>query len=331
MLEWLTINSRPDVAAARQQARAEAMLAGLGVQRAEDIAIVATELATNILKYAGTGQILAQAMPQPEGMSLALIACDDGPGIENLDQMRQDRVSGGDSAGIGIGAIERLSDTAEVLTGPKGTIWACSFDSPDVARPHDLDIAGLRLSHPTEQVCGDAWGTVTHRGGVRLVLADGMGHGEAAATAGQAMVNGAIRRPVHTPKQRLAQLTDELARTRGGVISVLDLQPDTQRVTYGNLGNISGFYLRHGQQKRLVSRDGFVGSPTARPMEEQLDLEPGDVFVLHSDGLRTIGPDIALATAHHSALMIAAILLSDTGKHRRDDISVAVARWTPTG
>ncbi|ETX11970.1 hypothetical protein OCH239_18890 [Roseivivax halodurans JCM 10272] len=331
MLECLTIASRADVAAARQQARAEALQAGLSAERAEDIAIVATELSTNIIKYAGTGRFLAQAVPQPDGVCLALVACDEGPGIENLDQMRQDQVSGGDSAGIGIGAIERLSDRADVVTSSSGTIWACAFDSADVKRPHGLDIAGLRLSHPTEQVCGDAWGTVAHRAGVRLVLADGMGHGETAAEAGQIMVNACLRRPVDTPKQRLLQLAEEMARSRGGVASLLDLEPDMQRVCYGNLGNISGFYLRQGAQKRLVSRDGFVGSPRARPMEEQMDLEPGDIFVLHSDGLRTIPPEVALRTTRHSALMIAALLLLDPGRHRRDDISVAVARWIPAG
>lgn len=329
MLECLTIASRPDVAAARQQARAEALQAGFSTERAEQIAIVATELSSNILKYANSGWFLAQAMPQPDGVCLALVACDDGPGIENLDQMRQDQVSGGEGAGIGIGAIERLSDRAEVITSPAGTIWACTFDSADVKRTNGLDIAGLRLSHPTEQVCGDAWGTVAHRSGVRLVLADGMGHGEAAAKAGQAMVGTSLARPVHAPKQRLQQVANEMTRDRGGVISVLDLEPDAQRVCYGNLGNISGFYLRQGMQKRLVSRDGFVGSPNARPMEEQLDLLPGDVFVLHSDGLRTVTPEVALSAARYSALMIAALLLADPKRHRRDDISVAVARWMP--
>lgn len=331
MLERLTIASRPDVAGARQQARAEALLAGLSVERAAEVAIVATELATNILKYAGSGHILAQAMPQPEGTALALVAWDEGPGIANLEQMRRDRVSGGGSAGIGIGAIERLSDRAEVVTGPGGTTWACSFDGAGVVRPQGLDIAGLRLAHPSEQVCGDAWGAMAHRGGVRLVLADGMGHGTSAAEAGQAMVDLALAPPVTPPKRRLVQIIDALSRSRGGVMSMLDLQPDRQLVAYGNLGNISGFYLRHGVQKRLASRDGFVGNPTGRPMEEELELAPGDVFILHSDGLRTVAPETALGATQYSALMMAALLLSDAQRHRRDDIAVAIARFMPAG
>lgn len=327
MLECLHITTRADVAAARQQARAEAVQAGLSPTRAEDIAIVATELTTNILKYAGTGCFLAQVMPQPMGVSLALIAFDDGPGIDDLDRMRQDRISEGDSAGIGIGAIERLSDRAEIVTGPTGTVWACRFDTAAVTRPHGLDIAGLRLSHPTETVCGDVWGTTEHRGGVRLVLADGMGHGDSAAEAGQAMVDGALHRPIHPPKQRLLQIADDLKRTRGGVMSLLDLQPGALRVDYGNLGNISAFYLRRGDQKRLATRDGYIGSPAARPMEERIDLEPGDTFVLHSDGLRTVGPEDTRPLFGQSALMTAALLMANRDLYRRDDISVAVAHW----
>lgn len=80
MLEWLEITQRADVAAARQQSRAEALGAGLPEARAEDIAIVATELCTNMIKYADGGRFLAQVMPQPAGVSIALIATDQGPG-----------------------------------------------------------------------------------------------------------------------------------------------------------------------------------------------------------------------------------------------------------
>lgn len=330
MPERLEISSRSDVAAARQQARTVATQAGLGPERVEDIAIVATELTTNIVKYATGGQFMAQAMPQPEGATIALIASDSGPGIANLDRMRTDRVSGGKSAGIGIGAIERLSDRAEVVTTPEqGTIWACSFDTSDTQRSHGLDVAGLRICHPTETVCGDDWGTVGHRGGVRVVLADGMGHGKAAAQAGSGMVEDALRRPILSPKKRLVEMVEALRNTRGGVISILDLQPDAQRVDHGNLGNISSFRLRRGDQKRFGMRDGYIGSSTSRPMEERFDMEPGDVFVMHSDGLRSVRPDLAQRLLGKSALMVAALLLSQRDMIRRDDVSVAIVRWTP--
>lgn len=330
MPERLEITYRSDVAAARQQARTVALQAGLSAERAEDVAIVATELATNMVKYATAGLFMAQAMPQPEGTTVALIASDSGPGIANLDRMRNDRVSGGKGAGIGIGAIERLSDRAEVVTTPEhGTIWACSFDSKDVKRSQDIDVAGLRMCHPTETVCGDDWGTVGHRGGVRIVLADGMGHGKAAAEAGTVMVEEALRRPILSPKKRLSEMTDALRNTRGGVISVLDLQPDAQRVDHGNLGNISSFRLRRGEYKRFGMRDGYIGSTTSRLMEESFDMEPGDVFVMHSDGLRSLRPDLAQRLFGKSALMVAALLLSQREMIRRDDVSVAVARWTP--
>ena len=268
-------------------------------------------------------------MPQPRGHSVALVAYDRGPGISNFDLMRQDRQSGGAGAGIGIGAIERLSDRAEVVTGPTGTIWACRFDGPEVERPQGLDVAGLRRSHPTETVCGDAWATLAHRGGVRLALSDGMGHGMSAAEAGQAMAQGAVRRPLETPREKISQLVEELKGSRGGVISILDLHPDIPRMDYGNLGNISCFRLRRGEVKRLVTRDGYVGSAISRPMEEQLDLEPNDLVVLHSDGLRTVNGDVAQSLSGHSALMASALLLARHDLHRSDDISVAAVRWSP--
>ena len=326
MLEWLEITQRADVAAARQQSRAEALGAGLPEARAEDIAIVATELCTNMIKYADGGRFLAQVMPQPAGVSVALIATDQGPGIPDPTAMRQDHVSGGQGAGIGIGAIERLSSSAEMATGPAGTIWACRFDG-DTTCPHGLDIAGLRLAYPNESVCGDAWGTVTHRSGLRLALVDGMGHGAKAADAGQTMIDMALARPAGTPKARIQQMVHDLQRSRGGVVSILDLAPDAQRVTYGNLGNISGLRLFAGEEKRLVTRDGFIGSPNGRPMEEEHAFQAGDLLILHSDGLRSIDSDQLDQLCNYSALMVAAQLLARQDLRRKDDIGIAVARW----
>ena len=328
MLEWLEIRTRTDLASARQQARSEAVRAGLSAERSEEVAIVASELASNILRYAGTGRILAQRMPQPTGSALALIAADEGPGIADLDRMRQDRITGGSGAGIGIGAVERLSDAAEVVTGPGGTIWACSFRAGEAGRAGQLDIAGLRIAYPAEARCGDAWATTADtRGDVRLVLVDGMGHGAKAADAGEAMAEGASASPLGTPKRRIEELVETFRSTRGGVISILDMALDSGRLRYGNLGNISAFRLRRGEHKRLVNRDGYVGSPSAHPMEEELDLQVGDLVVLHSDGLRSVDSAGVEALEGRGALMAAALLLSRPDRIRRDDVSVAVVRW----
>ncbi|GGB19653.1 ATP-binding protein [Allosediminivita pacifica] len=331
MLEWLDISTRADVAVARQQARAEARLAGLPPDRIESVAIVATELVTNIVKYAGSGRFLAQTMDLPRGPRLALIASDAGPGIPDIDRMRRDLVSSAASAGIGLGAIERLSDRAEIMTSPEtGTLWACAFEGPGREADETLDVAALRLCHPTESVCGDDWRAVEARSGLRLVLADGMGHGEQAAEAGTAMAEGAVRPALLPPKHQLARLGEDLRRTRGGVISILDFDTDAERCDYANLGNISGFRLRDGEQTRFAMRDGYIGSPAARPMGESFDMKRGDFFILHSDGLRTIGAELLPMVQGRSCLLAAAFLLSRTELSRRDDISVAVARWRPT-
>lgn len=329
MLEWLEITSRADIAFARQKARTVGRDAGLSDARLEELIITASELTSNMQRYAGGGLFLAQVMDLPQGPTVALIARDEGPGIADLDKMRRDRVSSQQSAGIGIGAIERLSDNAEVLTGPQGTLWACSFNAPDHDPRPDTDIAALRIAYPGEDDCGDAWAAVRFRGGLRLALADGMGHGAAAAEAGQAMAEAAISLPILPPKERLQSLGAELRGTRGGVISILDLHRAGARVDYGNLGNISALRLRHGEQQRLTMRDGFVGSPSARPMQESFELERGDLFILHSDGLRNLPPDLVLRLSGRGSLLIAAALLTEPGLTRKDDLSVAVVRWTP--
>ncbi len=333
MLEWLEVDSRADVAFARQKARALARQAAFAEARAEEIAIVATELVSNIVKFAGEGRFLAQMMDLPGGPRLAMVASDSGPGIPDIDRMRRDLISSGESAGIGIGAIERLSDRAEVLTGPAaGTIWACTFDGSRTAATDGaalLDVAALRLCHPTESVCGDDWRALGTPDGLRFALADGMGHGPKAAEAGTRMAEGAVGLFGAPPKERLQTLVGSMRRTRGGVISVLDFHPEAGHVDYGNLGNISGLRMRGIEQTRLPMRDGYVGSPAARPIEERFDLKPGDTFVLHSDGIRTVDGDLLRRLTGRGSLMVAAAILSRRDLARRDDIGIGVVRWTP--
>src|SRR4051812_3936962 len=111
------------VGEARRTAARLAGVAGLNETDAGRVAIVATELATNLVRPArgvrGTGgEILIAAHRRPGEDAVELLAIDAGPGIADLGRCLQDGFSTGGTAGNGLGAIRRLSDRFDVFSAP---------------------------------------------------------------------------------------------------------------------------------------------------------------------------------------------------------------------
>src|SRR5215208_4283743 len=82
------------------------------------VALVVTELATNLVRHAGGGTLLVQTGSLDGG--LELVALDRGPGIANLDEALRDGYSTGGTNGAGLGAVARLTDQFEVFSTPGG-------------------------------------------------------------------------------------------------------------------------------------------------------------------------------------------------------------------
>ena len=111
---------------------------------AEHVAIVATEACTNLLKHASRGQILLQTTTEgcEDTPLLELLAVDQGPGMENLDQCLRDGYSTGSSPGQGLGAIQRMSRESDFYTVPgKGTVVLARWWRSD----HSLETPPRRL------------------------------------------------------------------------------------------------------------------------------------------------------------------------------------------
>jgi anti-sigma regulatory factor (Ser/Thr protein kinase) len=81
---------------------------GYNETQAGQVAIVVTELAQNVLRHGGGGEILAGADPErPAG--LEIMALDRGPGIADVAACLRDGYSTGGTPGNGLGAVKRLA------------------------------------------------------------------------------------------------------------------------------------------------------------------------------------------------------------------------------
>jgi serine/threonine-protein kinase RsbT len=90
------------------------------------IVTAASELATNILKYAGSGELWVRAVERGRSQGLEIVAADRGPGIGDTAQALRDNFSTGGTLGLGLPAVRRLMDEfkleSEVGKGTRVTI-----------------------------------------------------------------------------------------------------------------------------------------------------------------------------------------------------------------
>lgn len=313
------------VAEARRLGRALADRAGLDATRAAAVAIVATEMATNLLRHAEGGQLLLTL--HPGGLSrVSLAAIDRGPGIPDIERALTDGYSSRTSAGGGLGAMRRLADSFEIRSAPgQGTVVVCGFGAPPVLA--GVEIGGFLANHPGDRACGDALFARDVAGRVDLMAVDGLGHGPRAEAAAAEAVEGLAGLRGDDPSRTLSDLSAALAGSRGSVAALIQIEAAEGALRMAGIGNISALLVRPGGKvRRLISREGRLGGAVRTPPIERESMGPGDVLVLHSDGLSTLrAHDELPPLAGMSCAMIAAQLIRDRNKGR-DDACALVAR-----
>ena len=330
MKQWVEVQDQSAIAVVRRAARRLAAQHDWPKHRTDELAIVATEATTNILRYAEKGRALINAPAEGKGDKIVMIFTDRGPGISDMDHMFQDGMSSGDSAGLGLGAIRRLSDEFDIFSGSEvGTTIVCSFakDSPPCAT-HGVEAVGLRVCHPNEEECGDDYLLRQTPKATDILVCDGLGHGPEAAAASREVTEAvtATRSFNSEPGAVMREVTEQLIGKRGAVAALVHIAQPQMVLRYAALGNIATLRVRNGEVKRLPVRDGRIGARATRGYEETFDLEPGDLMILHSDGLKTLRDSyLPQGLLWKSPLLIAGFLL-DRAFRGRDDASIVVIR-----
>lgn len=326
MIGWLKVEEASAVAEARRRSRRTANALGFNSTKVEHVAIVATEIAQNILRHGGGGQMLVESFGAPSLERLHLLGLDNGPGITRVDRMVKDGETTKQSLGTGLGAIKRLSDRMDIDTSSVGTVIAAEFRRKSVRAKTPADHAGLRIAYPGERRCGDATAVRSGDGVCLYLLCDGLGHGPNAAQAADNATQTFMTTQGSDPSEILMEIAEGLAGTRGAVGAVIGLDHSAKRLDYAAVGNISTLVWQDRKVQRLSVRDGLLGGRSATPHSETISLADDAVVIMHSDGLATMrGLTERVALMSRSAPVIATRLLAET-ERRRDDASIIVAR-----
>lgn len=327
----LPIADASQTGSVRREATALAAALGLDSADAGRVALVATELATNILKHAERGQVLLRPLRElTDRPGVELIALDKGPGMADLARCMQDGYSTAGSPGTGLGALSRLASFLDVYTVVGQGTAVLARVLPRGAREvlsADRFVAGaVRVPAPGEQECGDSWALAQSEGRGALLVVDGLGHGaQAAVAAGEAV--RAFEASSHLPAdQILVAVHRALLATRGAAGSVAEVDLDRGEVRYAGMGNVAGFVAWAGGSRSMVGQNGTLGGQSGRVRMFPYPWPAGAALVLYTDGLTShvsLQAYPGLLARHPS--VVAGVLFRDFFRGR-DDATVVVVR-----
>lgn len=108
-----------DVTRASMQARRCALSQGFETTTAALLVTTVSELGTNILKYAGRGEITIQPIEDGNKKGILVRAIDQGPGISDIAAAMQDHHSTGGTLGLGLPGVKRMMDEFTIRSEPK--------------------------------------------------------------------------------------------------------------------------------------------------------------------------------------------------------------------
>jgi anti-sigma regulatory factor (Ser/Thr protein kinase) len=303
-------------------------LAGLAAGRpgirAGEVELVATELATNIVRHTPDGGYVLYR-PLAEGMEL--LAVDRGPGLRRSGGLSQPPLRGG-GLGVGLAGVERMASTFDVYAGDgAGTVVLARLGERRAAPRGLFRWGGVSVPREGHDESGDAW-TVAMDGSLVALVVDGLGHGAHAHVAAQAAV-GAFREGSPADLADYARRAHEAMRdTRGGVLGVCSIDPAGGYLTFVGVGNVAGRVVLAGVRRSLLSHEGTLGTQVAPPRVRPVRYAwgPGATVVLASDGLRSRWDPLAYAgLLEHDPAVVAATLHRDHAR-AADDATVLVVR-----
>jgi anti-sigma regulatory factor (Ser/Thr protein kinase) len=324
----LTVVETSQVGESRRAATALAARLGFEEEDSSRMALLTTEVATNLVKHGREGLLLLRALRDGDATGIELLALDKGPGMADVARCLHDGYSTAGSSGTGLGAIKRLSDFLDIWSAPTGTalvtrLWTGRRRLP---KSGSFSVAAVTVPMAGESVCGDAWAEEQAGGRVYFLVADGLGHGPDAAAAANTAVRLFRANTGQGPGEILSILHQGMRSTRGAAVAVAVVDLDAGVVHFAGVGNISGLVLAGDTSRSMVSHNGIVGHEARKFQSFSYPFPATATLVMHSDGLRSRWDLNAYrGLIARDPALIAGILYRDF-QRGRDDVTVLVAR-----
>lgn len=321
--QLLSVNDLSQVGEVRRAAAALAVRCDFGEERAATVALVATELATNLIRHGRGGDFVLNGF----GDELQLLTLDKGPGMDNVAECLRDGYSTGGTPGTGFGAIGRLSSSFDVYSQPgKGTaVFASLARNPD-APAKSVAMGAVCVPLHGESVSGDAWDLRAVNQAWKLMMVDGLGHGLSAHDAARAALTSFDENYARGDVEILHSAHAALRTTRGAALAVASLRPEDRQLAFCGVGNVALAVVSADVHRKAVSHNGIVGHQMRKTQEFLYPLPAGALVVMCTDGIATswdLRGYPGLLSRHPA--IVAGIVFRDF-RRERDDATVVVLR-----
>lgn len=286
------------------------------------VALVTTELSTNILKHAGHGELHVRTVPGKSGDGIEIIAVDRGPGFD-LRACLSDGFSTRGTQGTGLGSLSRQATVFDTYADARGAVVMARLYQHDHAAD-DCRFGITQHALNNLPACGDVWHLAISAGHVSALVIDGLGHGEEAQKAAHAGAMAFASHPFAAPEELLSDMHQAMTASRGGAVAVAQFDPQTHSLKFAGIGNIGAGLLSIEQSRGLASHPGIVGVQYRKAKVFDYPDAAGQLLIMYSDGLQSRWslrdyPGLA----HRHPAVIAALLHRDFCRGR-DDVTVLV-------
>jgi anti-sigma regulatory factor (Ser/Thr protein kinase) len=328
----------------RSRLQAAARRLGFNDVQRQDMVLVAAEMISNQIKYAG-GRGMLQIWQQPD-MSLDILALDFGPGIANLAEAHQDGFSSSKTLGKGLGSIRSLSDESGIYTMPevpgagRNMPWhGCAFwsrfrptqkkapaVSPGKARdPQAHAKTGLfTRALSDDRYNGDRIYVEQVGRNLRCLHMDGLGHGVLAQQATDGLAELLF---LDNDVTQVLRLVDrQLKASRGAVGILSDLNLDTMQGQILGVGDMSAYTYIDDQLQIMTFAPGILGKEHKTPGVTLLLLKKPSTLITASDGMRRGWNVNSFPGLLHQHPQLIAYVLGNIMGRASDDQSLCVVR-----
>ena len=335
------INSESAGILLRSRLQSAARRMGYSDVRRENMALVASELVTNLIKHAG-GKGVIQIWEHPDQV-LDLVSFDYGPGVNNLALAQQDGYSTSGTLGKGLGSMQRLSDEFAIFSQKPhqihtgrwhGTAVWCRFHLKEkdknsrkepTPKKETFEYGMFTRSLANDRYNGDHIYLQNHDGRARLLHLDGLGHGESAQLAtvnlgSYVTQSGNLKGLIETVDRHLR------TTTRGAVAVSYEIDPESKSLHLLGVGDMGVHLWQNNTVQHFSFAPGVLGREHKTPVESEIRLDPGSTVISTSDGIRRGWDAESFPGLFNQHPQLLAYVLGNAMARITDDQSVCAVR-----
>ncbi|KUH39670.1 SpoIIE family protein phosphatase [Streptomyces kanasensis] len=311
-------------------ARRAAAAAGLPGPLADRAAECAGALARALAARQLRGAVYIQPPPLRPGLDIVAVGA--GPAPEGSAPWPSGAAPSEEPLACDLRSVRDLADHFLLRSVPGRGTAACAHLSPHAKRAGEPpagraapppDAGSVLLPAEGETSCGDAWALETSADGgtVTALVADGLGHGPAAAEAADRAVCAFRGSPGLPLPQLIRTIHTALRSTRGAAVGLLRRTAD-DAVEHCAVGNVRACVVGHdGVRHRFGAQPGVVGWNMPPPTAHRLPDADGGTLLMHSDGVQGGWAGLPPGLTALPAPLLA-VVLAHHHRATRDDVTV---------